>query len=144
MKNHELAVIERELSVRLPEWYCARLLNYPFEKDEMELFSDATELIRQNRYNRNKGWFGFPWLDSFLIIGEDGCGNLYFVNLGCSDDRIYIADHDGGPEPKLALLEQMISSDSIESHINEFFVVRKLVDERRLARINRKWWKFWA
>jgi hypothetical protein len=135
--------ITETLQVRLPEWYRSTLEAYPFPTAEPELFASADEVIQQNQEYRKSGWFDFPWPSSFFVIGEDGCGNLYFVHLAADERRIFIADHDGGPEPKKEKLDEMVSSDSLEAHIKETAEIQKRSKVIAAARAERKWWQFW-
>jgi hypothetical protein len=125
MNAADFTSIEEALRLRLPEWYRTTLEVYPFPKEEMELFARAQKVINQNQEYRKTGWFGFPWPPSFFIIGEDGCGNLYFLDLADDDPRIFIADHDGGPEPKKEALEEMVSSASLDAHIKETLEIQE-------------------
>jgi hypothetical protein len=143
MNTADFSSIEESLRLRVPEWYRAALEVYPFPKEEPELFGNAQEVINQNQEYRKTGWFGFSWPATFFIIGEDGCGNLYFIDLGVSDRRVFIADHDGGPEPKKETLEEMVSSPSLEAHIKETFENQKGIEAMAIARGTKKWWQFW-
>lgn len=143
MNSADFARIEEALRISLPLWYKSRLTSYPFPSEEPELFGSADEVIRQNEEYRKEGWFDFPWPAEFFILGEDGCGNVYFAHLEDDDPRIFIADHDGGPEPKKEKLEDMVSSASLEAHIRETFEVQKKAEQLALARSQKKWWQIW-
>jgi hypothetical protein len=143
MDAADFAKIEGTLRISLPAWYKSTLISYPFPSEESELFASADEVIRRNEDYRKEGWFDFPWPAAFFILGEDGCGNVYFAHLEGADQRIFIADHDGGPEPKKEELEDMVSSGSLDAHIRQTFEIQKKADELALARSKKKWWQFW-
>jgi hypothetical protein len=143
MNASDFSTIETRLQLVLPSWYKTTLASYPFPKEEPELFGSAEEVIRHNEGLRKEGWFDFPWPPSFFALGEDGCGNFYFAHLANDDRRIYIADHDGGPEPRVESLDEMLSSASLDDHIRETFEIQQKLASHALAQPRRKWWQFW-
>ena len=110
MRKSSIDKIEYELTVSLPEQYRRFLLNYPralHQTEELQgsgtsvplsrhvCCSKASDLIRLNRTTREnvqiwtkKGRPG-RWPKHMFVIGEDGCGNYYAINLQHKNVAIY-------------------------------------------------------
>lgn len=94
--------IEGDLQVILPQAYRELLLSFPFADDpdpyDWEMFGHVNTIIGENKMYRRDGFFGPQWPAHYLVIGGDGCGNLYFLDLSKGDDVVFFADHDGTSE----------------------------------------------
>lgn len=149
MKPEDIQLIETALGLKLPDSYVEVVLNYPCPEIadvcESGLFSDPLWVIQVNQEHRRGGWFGMDWPPHFFAIGDDGCGDTYFMVIG-KDDRVYFADHECGPSFETEL-EDCASSESVQEHVEkELDLVRELEEEEmRQAerRKNKKWWQFW-
>ena len=108
MTEADVLKIEEELAVSLPDAYRSILLNYPDEllklaeilkTDEicdpetpadLELLNDPDSLIENNRFVRTPGHryskSGAPWPASYFLIGIDGCGDYYAIDLQMGDE----------------------------------------------------------
>lgn len=142
MTLNELDRIEQILRVTLPEWYRHSLIEYPFQSPDPALFDEAEQIIQANQEIRRDGWFGFPWPVEFFVIG-DSEGDPFFILPLANDRRVFIASHDGGPEPVSGNLCEMASADSIEQHVSEAIEINRQTEVLILRRKTKKWWQFW-
>jgi hypothetical protein len=111
----DIASLEKNLNLALPEYYRQFLMNFPTQLVETRHeFSDGGSEPISNRefYNRvdqilyfNKDvrapgtpWneYGGPWPKQYLVIGDDGCGNYWTLNLGAKREAVYFYDHETG------------------------------------------------
>lgn len=138
-----ISSLEKALSAKLPDWYLECLASYPLSQVELELYDDLSLILAANQEVRRDGWFGFPWPNEFLVIGETGCGDLYFIRLGTSDRRVFLADHEGGPAPTPRNLDEMVSADSLQLHVESIMEAVAQVELWQKERAVRKWWQFW-
>ncbi len=90
--------IENKLQVTLPLPYRELMLSYPFaddpNPDAWEMLGNAKIVIAENTAYRKEGFFGFEWPPHYLVIGGDGFGNLYFLDLSRGDETVFFADHE--------------------------------------------------
>ncbi|MDR3457571.1 MAG: SMI1/KNR4 family protein [Verrucomicrobiae bacterium] len=135
--------IEQEFGVTLPDWYRRQLLKYPFIKGDDALYADEAGIVRANQELRRDGWFGFPWPREFFVIGDTGCGDYFFIVPATGDQRIFIADHEGGPAPAIDHLGEMVQAETIEQYVSETLEFIREVEKRAERRQNKKWWQFW-
>ena len=115
MTEAELAGVESRLGVLLPSHYRRFLLAYPQALIDAKLDLGHTQespadrkftshpdrLIELNEEVRESGtpWVGEagdPWPDRYLVIGDDGCGNYYCLDLRAGDEGVWFYDHDAG------------------------------------------------
>lgn len=82
-----LNTIESALGIRLPQQYADFMLNYPEELDndnfgapEFELLNNPERLIEENADAYVDLW-GYPLNKDFFIIGNNGCGDYFLINL---------------------------------------------------------------
>ena len=149
MKFEEVERIEAALGLRLPDAYKSVALNHPCPESEdiswHGLYRDAERVMEVNAEHRANGWFGIDWPDDYFVIGDTGCGDSYFIVVGESD-KVYLADHEGGPHPTTQLGD-CVSSETISAHVEqEMASEREFQEEERLSaerRKNKKWWQFW-
>lgn len=104
--EEDVSAIEEDLDVTLPQSYKDAIQNYPFKNiddiDNIEdsLIKNKDRLIALNLKLRKDGFGGSQWPDYFFVIGEDGSGNYFFMNLKNKDDeRVFYADHESDFEP---------------------------------------------
>lgn len=103
-----LRPVEAAARHRLPGYYVRFLLDPPArllscEGSRMELSTDPERVAELNRHVRDDGgsevtWLreGAPWPEDWLVVGEDGCGNYYFLDLGAAVSPVLLYDHDAG------------------------------------------------
>lgn len=117
MTEHDLQRIERVLEVSLPGYYYSIQLEYPSEllkladliKDDdnsdpetpcdLELLNDLEIIIDMNKFVREPGHryskSGDPWPANYFLVGIDGCGNYYAIDLLKGDESpVFFWDHD--------------------------------------------------
>jgi len=149
MNPSEFSNIERSLGIELPQSYKSLLASYPIGVSEdiksHGLFADPNRVIQENIALRTEGWFRIDWPVSYFVIGDDGCGDYYFMVIG-KDEKVYFADHECGSHPVDAV-EECLSSDSLSKHFSrELELERDYVEYERAKRErhqNRKWWEIW-
>jgi len=139
----ELQRVEQKFGVSLPEWYRHCVLAYPFSEPEDALYQDEASLVRENEDIRRDGWYGFPWPSEFFVIGETGCGDSYFIVPSSGDERIFIADHEGGPEPSIQNLNEMGAAENIDEHVSEWREGVEAAEQIAERHRGKKWWQFW-
>lgn len=145
MDENDIHMIHSELLVQLPKDYVDRMLNYPLagtDNEGWELCDDAEIIVKHNKELRRLGFFDIPWPDHFFVIGSDGCGNFYFLNLKESDCRVYFANHENrfDPENLEELEESYPSIDSFISFLSE--IATESGQQNKPSKLG-KWWKFW-
>lgn len=104
--EEDCSAIEGDLDVTLPQSYKDAIQNYPFkniddlDNTEDSLIKNKDRLVALNLKLRKDGFGGSKWPDYFFVIGEDGSGNYFFMNLKSKDDeRVFYADHESDFEP---------------------------------------------
>ncbi len=149
MNDNDIKLIEASLKISLPTSYKTLILNHPCPDNQdicnHGLFNDAQHLIDENINHRTNGWFDMDWPDNFLLIGDDGCGDTYFMVLG-KDEHVYFADHECGPSYQDDL-DGCLSHETVTDHLENLLEIERELDreEKELAerRANKKWWQFW-
>lgn len=148
MTPSDFARIEQNLGITLPASYRAFLAAYPSEADEdirsHALFASPDRVIEENISHRKDGWFRIPWPHHYFVVGDDGCGDTYFMVLG-KDERIYLADHEAGPHP-MDDIDDCYVSESLQQHMEDQLEIARESErrarEKAARRANRKWWEF--
>jgi hypothetical protein len=115
MTEADLASVEIQLGVTLPEHYRRFMLEYPQTLIDTKLdlgwireapadrqfYNNPARLVELNRDVRLPGtpWVGEagdPWPDNFFVIGDDQCGNYWSVDLQTADPGVWFYDHEIG------------------------------------------------
>jgi hypothetical protein len=153
--------LEKELGITLPPYYRTILEQYPFERESQpdlyELFGDIDHIIEENLYYRQHCWFGRLWPAYYLVIGEDGLGNVYFIDTLNPNTAVYNANHDEYPSQRqLYDLSPpiIIAQPSLEEYVKD--LKRDIAEGEEMERVeqekeaarqerrrNKKWWQFW-
>ena len=99
MNESDLELIEEKLGVRLPKFYEKYALVFPVVLDEGEPMGStfivkSSEMIDLNRELRSGGFYDLHWPDHFLAVGDDSCGNYYYIDLNRKECRVQFACHD--------------------------------------------------
>ena len=145
--------IEQQLGLTMPEDYYQVLLAYPFERDsdsyDWNLFGEAETILKENQVYRDIGFFGQKWPNNYLVIGGDGLGNIYYLDLSRKDSPVFFADHES------TSYSQVIESEEVAPSVAQWVeqikqeeILTKAEDwerERQYAeqKANKKWWQFW-
>jgi len=159
-KSHVAAVfneeslrdIERALGRVLPEDYRRLLLAYPFAPDsdraQWDLYSDKDTIIEENQALQG-GFFGQTWPDDWLVIGGDGLGNLYYLDLSRKPSPVFSADHERTAHsdqieaeeaaPSVTVWIEQIQQEDADAMAWE----QKQEQEAAEWKANKKWWQFW-
>ena len=90
----DLARAESELKIQLPADYAAALLKNPFKGGAQEFYGNLDEILNQTKWNRDEGFFGLKWPENYLVIGDDGAGNQYFIDLNRTPSPVFFVDHE--------------------------------------------------
>jgi hypothetical protein len=145
----DLAGIEAELSVALPQPYREILLRPEFQGEVagfQEFSGDADEVIGLNLEVRRDGFSGVKWPEHYLVIGEDGAGNYYFTDLNRARPAVFLADHE-----LTTTRRRLITSEGYDTFADFVAFIQRLQSENDAAftadeapEAKRKpWWKLW-
>lgn len=145
--------IEEQLGLIVPDEYRQVLLAYPFERDsdsyQWDLFGDAEAILKENQVYRDMGFFGQKWPDNYLVIGGDGLGNVYYLDLSRRNSPVFFADHEDTSYSQVIEAEEVAPSVAawVEQIKKEetLFKAEEQERERQSAerKANKKWWQFW-
>ena len=101
--------IEQGLQVKLPDPYKRVLLKYPFPPDSdaayYDFYGDPEVILEDNKYYHDNGFNGLPWAAHHFIIGNDGSGEIFFIDLNLSDSPIFKAGLNSGNAKSIAVQE---------------------------------------
>lgn len=148
MNCEELALLESQLSLTLPEEYKATVTPHPFPETgsyDYELCGDYEALLQGNLEVRREGFFGEPWNPTWFVIGLHGCGNDYFITTDPFDGNIYFADYEE------KFYRSILSANPHHKSMDEFLdfleEAEKEIREEELVFVNRiksrSWRQFW-
>ena len=147
MTLEDVSNIQLELDLLLPEDYRQVLLHYPFASDAYydELFGDASYLVDTNQGYLEGSFFGQTWHSHHLIIGDDGAGNVYFLDLRRESSPVLFADHETtAARHYLAVTEK---APNIEAWVQQIRQQQAEAEAEEKAEVerrqNRRWWQFW-
>ncbi|HEY6161019.1 MAG TPA: SMI1/KNR4 family protein [Bacteroidia bacterium] len=97
MTASELKEIEIALGITLPGYYKEFMLNYPEDLSKRDapdfLLSSDYELLIDENLQACLNFRDRPLSKQFLIIGYNGCGDYYLINLE-KDDGVFTFFHD--------------------------------------------------
>ena len=96
MTREELGLVMRYLGITLPEPYQSVMLNYnPINPDaEWGLLNEPNSIIEYNSQLRSDGFFGLHWPPHYFCVGDDGSGNVYFIDTSELITHAYFGDHE--------------------------------------------------
>ncbi|WP_299245239.1 SMI1/KNR4 family protein [uncultured Aquimarina sp.] len=137
MKPKDIKFIEKQLGIKLPEFYVSTMLNYPFSEDswgaEFLLCNNPKRIINLNGV--------FTKEDKSFSIGSDGGEYYYFIKL-IEEEKVYIFDLEGSDEHMSteanSWTEYLMQIEKTHDKLSQ----EKLKELERKA--NRKWWQFWV
>ena len=99
MTEDDFQKIERDLNVSLPKAY--RDVMPAFEKlsakqmDYVCLYQSAARVVDANNEARDLARIGWEWPDKYLIVGDNGGGNAFCLDLSNPDDTwVWWCDHE--------------------------------------------------
>ena len=95
MTNVELDQIETTFGIRLPSGYRTLMASGVFTMDEIDnyILNDVGSVIGINKELRT-GEFSREWKPQWFIIGNDDCGNIYFIDVIEESSIVYLWDHE--------------------------------------------------
>jgi hypothetical protein len=97
MSPAELDHIERDTGKRLPAEYWQLLGQFPNEIGDWGqdgyLLLDSSAIIGLNRQIRSRPVYGMDWPDDYFVIGEDGLGDFFCIDLTKSPSPV-LFDHE--------------------------------------------------
>ena len=99
MNGDEIKQIELALGVSLPRHYVELITDYPLEllstdAPDFALMHEPSALIAENKAVIGQPFYGGTWPENFLVIGTNGCGDLYVTKLNGSEFSIGFFDHE--------------------------------------------------
>ena len=121
----EIQEIEEAIQKKLPLSYRSILLNYPVELTQLGNLQEPISLlvlpdIKEKIFGLNK--FVGKWLlkSNKVVIGEDGCGGYFFMDL--TDEKVYELDHENPKyhDEAQKLLDFEGSMKVIHNNINDY------------------------
>ncbi|MBT3198616.1 MAG: SMI1/KNR4 family protein [Phycisphaerales bacterium] len=104
---------------------------------------------REQRDEKQGGGFDVPWPNSLFIIGFDGCGNYYFVDLHGNEERVHLAAHERRFNPDQlnqiaekyeSIAKYVVYLQGVEEEIRAFEAAPESPGEQQAPK---KWWQFW-
>ena len=105
MTDADFALIEKTLEIRLPDDYKEVLRNCPERHLPFleELQNDYYAVLQENTAARQHAHLGWdddrqevPWPPYYFIVGNDGFGNPYFLDLNRARSPVFFRDHEFG------------------------------------------------
>lgn len=122
MNLNDLAYIEEQLGVKLPEPYKKVMLDYPF-KDEYydfvkgDLFDEPNKIIELNQQYRTNGRDKKRWPHRLFIIGAIDENNINFIDLDSEKEEIFfLSDEDKFTEKNI---KKLLFSYDFEEFIDQ-------------------------
>lgn len=152
MDQQDIQKIEQVLRIKLPLDYCNHLLAYPDGIDEAKVLhfsTEATWLIGQNEWMRENpaNFFGkTSWPAHYFIIGEDGNGNAFYLDLRQPQPSpVYFLNHEA-PEQDgqqtAASFEEWIPQ--VRTALEQYRKNARLLQANQNKRkVQKPWWQFW-
>lgn len=99
MTQTDIQFIEMSIGKKMPDVYTQLLLNYPpflinagapaNTVSELTLMNSVDSIIQENM---DLLAAEPPVPQEYIVIGIDGCGNYYFLNI--IDEKVYFLDHE--------------------------------------------------
>lgn len=139
MTPAELAHLERQLALALPEEYRRALLDYPLPRDphstELWLLDSPVELRQLN-----EGWRQGGQPAELVVIGGDG------------GEECYVLDTRASPYPVLAYSIETNGMEPFAASFHDFLERQRQdferieLDRQRMTEAyrNKRWWQFWV
>ncbi|MBE7502771.1 MAG: SMI1/KNR4 family protein [Verrucomicrobiales bacterium] len=95
----DLTKIEQAIGQHLPTSYRDFMTRYPEElasiAGDFEFLADADRIVQLNDDLRRMPFYqGKSWPDRLLAIGENGCGDYYFLDLRDASGAVLFVDHE--------------------------------------------------
>jgi hypothetical protein len=96
MQETDITEIERTLDVTLPDNYVRQLLAEPFGDGREDFYECAGEIIRGTLFCRERNLAGGTWRDQWVVIGNVGNGDYWFIDTERETSPVFATSHDGG------------------------------------------------
>jgi hypothetical protein len=138
MTTGELERIEKELELVLPHSYREFMQSGKFGEGyggNPDLTGVAEEIIEMNKDLRENGFFGAKWPDNFLVIGDDGAGDYYFMDVKKQNPVVLFADHELTTNKDSLVIKEKYKT------VSEFWEFLRQVTEAQKKWENRRWWQ---
>ena len=99
MKIEDVQQIEKALGLTLPSHYVELVTNYPnellgTEAEDFALLNSPQTVIEANSAVRGKPFYRGVWPAGLLVIGENGCGDLYVTKLSATEFSTGFFEHE--------------------------------------------------
>jgi cell wall assembly regulator SMI1 len=95
MTHGDVDQIERELGIKVPADYRAVVTNYPAPDAAKDaLYDHPTYVIDDNRRVREGPLWGVNWPTKYLVVGADGSGGIYCIEVERQQSPVIYFDHD--------------------------------------------------
>jgi hypothetical protein len=139
MTADDLERIEKELHLTLPRSYREFMQSGKFGEGYdgiQELTGVADEVIEATKDLRANRFYGAKWPDNFLVIGYDGAGDYYFMNVERKTSTVLFADHELTTNKDCLVIEEKYET------LSEFWEFLENVNKAQERWEKRRWWKF--
>lgn len=104
MSEEDLDAIEAALELVLPTEYRRTLRELPLDLDPdvraHELYDSHRRVIEQTLHHRSNG--GDDWKHEFVVIGDSGCGDVYYLDASELPAAIYCLSQETGAPDRVA------------------------------------------
>jgi len=99
MTLDDIDSVEKALSLQLPAEYKQFITNYPrrlanTEAPDYACLDDAAVLISENQAVRGGHFYGQEWPKDLFLIGTNGCGDSYAIDMTVSPVAVQFFDHE--------------------------------------------------
>jgi hypothetical protein len=105
MSDEDLDAIEAALGLVLPTEYRRALRELPGDLDAdvraHELYDSRERVIEETLARRNGASDG-AWKHDYVVIGDSGCGDLFFLDVSELPAAIYCLSQETGAADKVA------------------------------------------
>ena len=136
MSTSDIAKIETQLNLKLPQFYIDTMLNYPFPLDsiaaELFLCADVQGILDNNSI--------FHQGDKVFAIGSDGGEFIYYIKLN-GEEKVYIYDYEDSD------VNHTVEAETWSDYLKDLLIGMERMKEDELLEIERKkhkkWWQFW-
>lgn len=150
MELSDFQQIERELKIVLPVDYRKVLENYPLAiaaAQDLQLSNQVEWLIGQNQMVREDpaSFFGKKtWNPQHLVIGEDGNGNCFYLDLQLPSSPVYKLNHETPDAPGGEVVATNLAAwiPLIQQELEEMQRNAHSLQNQSQSR-KKPWWKFW-
>ena len=98
MNTQQLERICSTFGINLPASYRDFQLQYPesFDQDirDHDIYDDPDRVIKETNFLRSSDFIPGGWPKNYLVIGDSGCGDWYYLDIATETGQIGCWDHE--------------------------------------------------